>query len=76
VRCHWTPHDGVKQRPPEELAALSREVLLDAFDEQIAQGPVGFDLVLELAQPGDPLDDVTALWPVRRARLRLRTARR
>jgi catalase len=69
VRCHWTPHAGVHGRPAEELSDLSREVLLDEFDERIKTAPVRFDLVLEIGQAGDPLDDVTALWPPDRERV-------
>ncbi|MEU1161128.1 catalase [Streptomyces sp. NPDC005921] len=73
VRCHWIPRAGVKGRPVEELAAMDREVLLDEFDERLATGPVGFDLVLEIGQDGDPLDDPTALWPEDRERVTVGT---
>lgn len=63
VRCHWLPQDGVKGQDVAVLAAKSKEVLLDEFDERLAAGPVAYTLVLEIAEPGDPLDDVTALWP-------------
>jgi catalase len=43
--------------------------LLDDFDQHLAEGPVGYNLVLEIADPGDPLDDVTALWPKDRRRV-------
>ncbi|MFC8430187.1 catalase [Streptomyces sp. NPDC057253] len=73
VRCHWIPRAGVEGRPVEELAAMSREVLLDEFDERLRGGPVGFDLVLEIGQDGDPLDDPTALWPEDRERVTVGT---
>lgn len=69
VRCHWNPRGGVRQRPPEELTDLPREILLDELDAQLAHEPVGFDLVLEIAEEGDPIDDVTALWPEGRERV-------
>jgi catalase len=73
VRCHWIPQAGVKGRPAAELANESKEVLLDEFDEHLKHGPVCFDLVLELAEPGDPLDDVTSLWPSDRRRVKVGT---
>ncbi|MEU6139485.1 catalase [Streptomyces sp. NPDC047081] len=73
VRCHWIPRAGVEGRPVEELAAMDREVLLDEFDERLNSGPVGFDLVLEIGQDGDPLDDPTALWPADRERVTIGT---
>lgn len=71
VRCHWRPQDGVKGRPPAELAQESKEVLLDEFDARLKKSPVRFDLVLEFAEPGDSLDDVTQLWPDGRRRERV-----
>lgn len=73
VRCHWTPQAGVKGRPPAALANESKEVLLDEFDQRLKGGAVRFDLVLEIAEPGDPLDDVTALWPPDRRRVTVGT---
>jgi catalase len=73
VRCHWTPQAGVKGRPPAELADESKEVLFDEFEERIKKGPVRYDFVLELAEPGDPLDDPTTLWPPDRRRVTVGT---
>jgi catalase len=73
VRCHWEPQAGVRGQTPAALAAAGPEVLLDEFDTLIAGGPVRYDLVLEFAEPGDPLDDVTALWPDTRKRLAIGT---
>ncbi|MGA9673082.1 MAG: catalase, partial [Terracidiphilus sp.] len=69
VRCHWVPKEGVKGRPAAELKELPKEFFLDQFDERLTKGPVRFELVLELAEPGDPLDDPTALWPDGRKRV-------
>jgi catalase len=63
VRCHWMPQDGIKGQDVAALGAKPKEILLDEFDERIKQGPVTYTLVLEIAELGDPLDDVTALWP-------------
>ena len=63
VRCHWAPVAGVQGQPLEELAKQDVSVLFDELDARLEQAPVEFDLVLELAQPGDRLDDATELWP-------------
>jgi catalase len=73
VRCHWVPQAGVKGRPASELAQESKEMLLEEFDEHLKRGPVRYNLVLELAEPGDPLDDVTVLWPEDRRRVTIGT---
>ncbi|WP_432981178.1 catalase [Dactylosporangium sp. CA-233914] len=73
VRCHWIPQAGVHGRPVEELAAMSREVLLDEFDARLRTQRVRFDLVLEIGRDGDPLTDPTALWPADRERVTVGT---
>jgi catalase len=73
VRCHWVPQAGVKGRPVSELAQESKELLLDELDEYLNHGSVRFDLVLEIAEPGDALDDVTLLWPKDRRRVTIGT---
>ncbi|PZQ19849.1 MAG: hypothetical protein DI564_00985 [Rhodanobacter denitrificans] len=63
VRCHWVPVAGVQGQPVEALTRQDVSILFDELDQRLTHGPVMFDLVLELAMPGDPLDDATALWP-------------
>jgi catalase len=50
------------------LSAEDTEILFQEFEQQIAAGPVDWDLVLEFAEPGDPINDATALWPEDRRR--------
>lgn len=69
VRCHWVPVAGIEGQPAETIGQQSVDVLYGEMDERLTNGPVGFDLVLELAEPGDPLDDATALWPEDRRRV-------
>ena len=38
-------------------------VLRDELDGRLRHGPMAFRLLLQLANEGDPTDDVTALWP-------------
>ncbi|MBO9707162.1 MAG: catalase [Caulobacter sp.] len=69
VRCHWSPVAGERGQPPKTLADQGAGVLFDEFEARLRSGPVDFDLVLEIAEPGDPLDDATALWPDDRRRV-------
>ncbi len=71
VRCHWIPIDGVKGQPPEALTHESVDVLFREFETRLAEKPVEFELELEISEPGDPLDDATALWPDDRKRVRI-----
>jgi catalase len=49
-----SPADGGK-RPPMFLR--------DELEGRLTNGPIAFRLLLQLANEGDPTDDVTALWP-------------
>jgi catalase len=69
VRIHWRPIEGVRGQAVADLAKESPSVLFEELDERLATRPVEFEMVLELAQPGDPLNDATALWPAERERV-------
>lgn len=69
VRCHWIPLAGVRGQPVENLGKAPHDILFTELTERLAAGAVEYDLVLELAEPGDPLDDATALWPEPRTRV-------
>ncbi len=52
-------------------AAKSSNFLFDEITQRIASGPVKFNLVVQLAESGDPTDDSTVRWPESRALLTL-----
>ncbi|MFD1104321.1 catalase, partial [Sphingobium olei] len=62
ARFHWAPVAGEKGQPATDLAAQDVSILFDEIGERLSREPVAFDLVLELAQPGDILDDATLRW--------------
>ncbi|UAL10188.1 catalase [Caulobacter segnis] len=69
VRCHWLPIEGVRGQAVEVLAKESPSVLFEEIEARLVDRPIEFELVLEIAEPGDPLDDATALWPEDRVRV-------
>lgn len=69
VRCHWMPVAGVQGQPADALTAQPADILYTELEQRLQRGPVAFDFVLELAEPGDPLNDATALWPSERKRV-------
>lgn len=72
LRCHWTPVAGVKGQPVSNLAEADVDILYRELDERLRAGlRAEFDLVIELAEEGDPLDDATALWPEDRRRVNI-----
>ena len=69
ARYHWEPEAGVAGQSEADLALQPTGFLFDEFERRLQEGPVAFTLDLQLAQDGDPLDDVTALWPEDRQRV-------
>ena len=69
VRYHWQPELGVATLPVAEAASRPATYLRDELRARLAAGAVGFRLVFELAEPGDPVDDATSVWPPGRERV-------
>jgi len=69
ARAHWHPVGGVVGQAVDALAQAPVDALYVELGRRLDGGPVEFDLQLELAEPGDPLDDATALWPEGRTRV-------
>ena len=64
-RFRWIPASGVSSL--DDAAAAGRDYLVDELAARLAagpvcSGPVCFGLELELANPGDPLEDPSAMW--------------
>ncbi len=49
-----------------ELASRPRDFLKATFVERVRQGPVHWDMMVAIGQPGDPEVDPTVLWPSNR----------
>ncbi|MDP2711781.1 MAG: catalase family peroxidase [Solirubrobacteraceae bacterium] len=72
-RYHWepaAPHDPIT---PEEHRELPPFHLLSEIRGRLAREPAEWTLVFELAEPGDPVDDLTKHWPKDRRRVRAGT---
>jgi catalase len=50
-----------------------RDYLQDEIRERVARGPVRFALELQIAEPGDDVDDPASVWPKQRRRMRAGT---
>jgi len=68
-RLHWVPVAGIQGQSAEVLATMAKDVLFTELASRLNNETVTFDLVLELAGEGDPLNDATALWPENRDRV-------
>jgi len=69
ARIQWTPVAGIKGQSAEVLKESDVHILYTELEGRLQRQPVLFDLELELAEPGDPLNDATALWPADRQRV-------
>lgn len=62
-RYRLVPEAGEVFLSAEDGAKRAPNFLRDELEGRLRNGPAGFRLLLQLAEPGDPTDDVTALWP-------------
>ena len=65
-RYRFVPEAGESILSPDDAGKRSPTFLREELEGRLRTGPVAFRLVLQLAAPGDPTDDVTALWPADR----------
>jgi catalase len=63
VRWRWRSEAGEERLPDDEARARGRDYLGDEIAERLRSGTASFDLILQLAGPGDSLTDPTELWP-------------
>ncbi len=65
-RYRIMPAAGLKHLDDAAAKALDGHYLFDELASRIAAGPVQFDLLVQVAKPGDTVDDATIHWPADR----------
>lgn len=73
VRWKFVPRDGVRGLTAKEMAEAPPAFLTERLVERLAKGPVLFDMVVSLGQPGDTLVDPTVAWPAARRQVTVGT---
>ena len=73
VKWRFIPRDGEKRLTTSELAAAPKDFLERRLIERVARGPVYWDMVVYVGEPGDPEDNATLAWPETRKHLRAGT---
>jgi catalase len=63
VRYRWLPEAGEASLSGEEARGRGADYLQDDLRERLAGEPIRFRLELQIAGPGDKVDDPTAVWP-------------
>src|ERR1700680_3016973 len=70
VRWRFMPEDGEKTLTDAQLAQMPREFLEAAFRDRVKQGPVRWEMIVTIGEPGDPENDPTVLWPAGRREIK------
>lgn len=63
VRWRFVPQDGEKRLSDEELKSAPPNFLESALIERTRQGPLRWDMMVAIGEPGDPEDNPTVAWP-------------
>lgn len=65
-RYRWMPVAGVAGMTPEEDRLYPPQYLISEIKLRVQGAPVAWDLVFQLAEPVDPVDDLTRQWSEKR----------
>lgn len=71
LRWRFEPVAGRVGLSDDEAKAKGADFLRAEFGERIAKGPVAFNVIAQLARPGDPLTDPTEPWPADRTEVNM-----
>jgi catalase len=63
IRWRFVPRDGTKELSAAEAKSAPHDFLEKNFMERARKGPVLWDMIVYVGEPGDPLDNPTLLWP-------------
>ena len=72
-RYRIVPELGNDYLTDEQGSKLSPDYHFDEIAEQVAKGPVRFRVLVQIAAPGDTVDDATQHWPEDRELVELGT---
>lgn len=73
VRWRFVPEDGDKQMTDAELKSSPPNFLEQKLIDRIKNGPVRWDMLLMIGEPGDPVDNPTLMWPANRKEIKIGT---
>ncbi len=63
VRWSMRPHSKFISLTKEQRDQADHDFLFKDIKKRLAEGPLYWDLVLQLAEPGDPVNDPSQPWP-------------
>lgn len=73
VKWRFEPHDGSKTLTSKEMATAPHDFLAKKLARRLKKGPVEWDMIVTLGEPGDPVDNSTLTWPANRREIKAGT---
>ena len=73
VRWRFVPQDGEKRLIDDELKTGGANFLEQALIDRTQRGPVRWDMMVAVGEPGDPETDPTQPWPENRKEIKAGT---
>lgn len=73
VRWRFVPQDGEKRLSDDELKSFPSNFLEQALIERTRKGPVRWDMMVTIGEPGDTEDNPTVMWPESRKQIKAGT---
>lgn len=73
IKWKLVPTGGEEGLTDEEAKAKDNNFYTPELTQRLAKGPAKFELIAILGQPGDNLDDPTAMWPEDRKTVKMGT---
>lgn len=71
IRYEVQPEAGLEHYSEEDAKGLSANYLTEEITERLKKGPVGFKVLAQIAEEGDPTNDITKKWPEDRKKVEL-----
>ncbi len=72
-RYRIRPEAGTEYLSADQATRKSPDFLMEEFSVRLAQGPVRFHISVQLAAPGDDVNDASITWPDNRSQLEFGT---
>jgi catalase len=66
VKWRFIPRDGTKELTAAEMKAAPHDFLEQNLITRTRKGPVLWDMIVYVGEPGDPQDNPTLAWPEKR----------
>lgn len=73
VRWRFVPQDGDQALSDEAMKNSPANFLEQALIDRVQKGPLRWDMLLTLGEPGDPQDNPTLAWPSERQEIKAGT---